>query len=746
MQNVRLLDSGQSQTGQDTGSRILIVDDIPTNRTVLVSLLSKPGREIFEAADGEQALEFIDRTPLDLIVLDVLMPGLSGIEVLERIRRSFSSSELPVLMLTVKDDIADVVTALEIGANDYVTRPFDYTVLTTRINALISYKQTQDSIREAHVELENRIAERTKELIQANRALRAEVSERKYAEEQVRISQQRYRTLYNDTPSMFFTLDGDGSILSANQFGAEYLGHALDDIVGRNVVDLHQEEDHRLVLEKIGDCLNEPREVHRWEACMRHSDGTRVWVRTAGRFMSGDTRNADSVLVVCEDITETYTLSEKLKYQAKHDALTGLINRYEFEYRLQHLLQDSRKTHGRHALLYMDLDHFKVINDTCGHDAGDELLRQLGKVLKEHVKGGDTLARLGGDEFAVLLCNCDLDRATSVARTLHQVIAKFRFVWRDTSFGVNASIGVVAIEPTTENATTLLSAADTACYAAKEEGPKHIHVYQPDDKEVVRRYREMSWLSKIDQALQEDRLELFYQRIVEITPSESDSHGERDQYELLLRMRDENNKIIRPVQFLPAAERYKYATKLDQWVVENALSWLSRHPELLKRLAICSINLSGHSISNDDFLSFLLHQLKNSDVPPSKICFELTETATIRNLVSATEFMEELRSQGCRFALDDFGTGLSSFEYLKNLPVDFIKIDGQFIRNIVSDSIDYAMVKSINEIAAAMSKKTIAEFVNTDAVLTILREIGIDYAQGNAIAEPKPLSFLSASE
>lgn len=747
MQNAKLLDSGQPQTGQDIGSRILVVDDIPTNRAVLVSLLSRPGREVFEAVDGEQALEIIEKASLDLVILDVLMPGLSGIEVLERIRRMFSSSELPVLMLTVKDDIADVVKALEIGANDYVTRPFDYTVLTTRINALIAYKQTQDSIREAHLELESRIAERTKELMEANRALRTEVSERKHAEEQVRVSQERYRALYNDTPSMFFTLDGDGFILSANQFGAEYLGHALDDIVGKCIVDLHQEEDQPRVLDKIRDCLEEPQRVHRWEACMQHRDGAGVWVRTAGRFIAGDNRDTGSVLVVCEDITETYTLSEQLKYQAKHDALTGLINRYEFERRLQYLLQNSRKTHARHALLYMDLDHFKVINDTCGHDAGDELLRQLGRMLKEHISCDDTLARLGGDEFAVLLCNRDLDWATSVAQALHQAITKFRFVWRDASFGISVSIGVVAIEHTTENATTLLSAADTACYSAKEEGPKHIHVYQPDDQEVVRRYREMSWLTKIDKALEEERFELFYQRIIRINPGRDDEPAEdSDHYELLLRMRDEDGRIIRPASFLPAAERYKYATRLDRWVVEYAFDWFSRHRDLLDRLSICSINLSGHSISDADFLHFLLNRLETSAIPPSKVCFELTETATIRNLISATELMEELRSKGCRFALDDFGTGLSSFEYLKNLPVDFVKIDGQFIRNIVSDSIDYAMVKSINEIAQAMSKKTIAEFVDSEATLNTLRGMGIDYAQGNAIAEPKPLSTLEPTE
>ena len=745
MQNVRRFDSNRSRIGPETQSTILVVDDVATNRSVLVSLLAKPGCEVVEADGGKRALELVEQLPLDLVVLDVLMPGLSGIEVLERIRSRFTSSELPVLMLTVKDDIDDVVKALEIGANDYVTRPFDYTVLTTRINALISYKQTQDSIRESHTRLESRIAERTKELVNANRALHAEVSERIQAEEQLKASQKRYRTLYNDTPSMFFTLDRGGKILSANQFGADHLGHDMDHIVGRRITDLHRTENRGLVAQKIRDCLNQPQEVHRWEACMLHRDGSRIWVRTAARVMAGDAQNDDSILVVCEDITETYTLSERLKYQAKHDALTGLVNRYEFERRLKKLLADSRENHTRHALLYMDLDHFKVINDTCGHDAGDELLRQLGRVLKGRITGTDTLARLGGDEFAVLLSNCDLDWATSVAHSLHRTITDFHFVWRDASFGISVSIGVVAIEQTTENIANLLSAADTACYSAKEEGPKHVHVYQPDDREVVRRYREMNWIAKIDKALEEDRFELFYQRIVPVARQSYEPQAQ-DHYELLLRMRDKNGQIIKPASFLPAAERYKYANRLDRWVVEHAFDWLSRRDVALDRLSICSINLSGHSLSDDEFLDFVLVQLENSSVPPSKICFELTETTTITNLISATNLMEELRSRGCRFALDDFGTGLSSFEYLKNLPVDFIKIDGQFISNIAVDPIDYTMVKSINDIAKAMAKKTIAEFVNTEATLTILREIGIDFAQGNVIARPKPLSTLLSSE
>jgi len=738
MHNVRRLDSNQPRMGPETRSTILVVDDVATNRSVLVSLLAKPDCRVLEAADGFRALEIVEQTALDLVILDVLMPGMTGIEVLQRIRTQFSGSELPVLMLTVKDDIDDVVKALEIGANDYVNRPFDYTILTTRINALVSYKQSQDSIREAQTKLESRIAERTRELVKANQALQAEVSERKQAEEQLKVSQTRYRSLYNDTPSMFFTLDGKGRIRSANQFGADYLGRAMEQIVGTRIDELHQPNNSMFIPAKIRACLNKPEEVHRWEACMLHRDGSEVWVRTAARVIPGEADDEDLILMVCEDVTEAHTLSQQLQYQAKHDALTGLVNRFEFERRLKSLLGDARKNHARHALLYMDLDHFKVINDTCGHDAGDELLRQLGRVLRQQITGEDTLARLGGDEFAVLLCDCDLDWATSVAHTLHKIITDFRFIWRDASFGISVSIGVVAIEQTTDNITTLLSAADTACYSAKEEGPKNVHVYQPDDQEAVRRYREMTWIAKIDKALEEKRFELYYQRIVPV----ADGDHEGDHYELLLRMRDEQGKIIRPAAFLPAAERYKYANRLDRWVVKYAMGWLSRQRDALEALSICSINLSGHSLTDNEFLSYVLEQLENSSVPPSKICFELTETATITNLISATELMNELRSRGCRFALDDFGTGLSSFEYLKNLPVDFIKIDGQFIRNIVTDSIDYTMVRSINDIAKAMSKKTIAEFVDSEAALVTLQEIGIDYAQGHIIAEPRPLSTL----
>ena len=317
-------------------------------------------------------------------------------------------------------------------------------------------------------------------------------------------------------------------------------------------------------------------------------------------------------------------------------------------------------------------------------------------------------------------------------------------MWRDAGFNINVSIGVVAIEHSTEDIKTLLSAADTACYSAKEEGPKHVHVYQPDDAEVLRRHSEMAWIAKISKALDEDRFELSYQTIAPIKSAGTLKDGVH--YELLLRMRDEQGQVVSPMSFLPAAERYKSTSRIDRWVIEHAFNSLSQHPVHLKQLSLCSINLSGHSVSDRDFLYFLLDHLIDSQIPPSKICFELTETATIANLTSATEFIEELRDRGCQFALDDFGTGLSSFEYLKNLPIDYIKIDGQFICDVAIDPVNYAMVQSINGIAKVMSKQTIAEFVENETTLSTLKEIGVDFVQGNVIAEPRPLSRLLTQE
>jgi diguanylate cyclase (GGDEF)-like protein len=439
-----------------------------------------------------------------------------------------------------------------------------------------------------------------------------------------------------------------------------------------------------------------------------------------------------------QDITEAHDLSEKLSFQASHDALTGLINRREFEHRLVRALETARSENIEHALCYFDLDQFKVVNDSCGHVAGDELLHQLAGLLRQRVRKRDTLARLGGDEFGVLMERCSLKQARRVANGLRKAIEGFQLLWEDKSFSIGVSIGLVLINKDSQSATDVLKDADSACYAAKDAGRNRIHVYRPDDAHLAKRHGEMQLATQIEKDLEQDRFHLVIQPIAPVTGKGVKAGF----YELLLRMEDKGGRIVPPDAFFAAAERYNLSTKLDRWVIGTAFSWFTSHPEHLERLFLLCLNLSGHSLGDEEFLPFVMRQFKDTKIPPQKICFEVTETAAIGNLAMAYRFIKVLKQQGCQFALDDFGSGLSSFAYLKNLAVDFIKIDGIFIKQILDDPIDLAMVKSINDIGQLMGKKTIAEFVENKAILKKLQEIGIDYAQGYAIGQPQPLKQL----
>jgi len=439
---------------------------------------------------------------------------------------------------------------------------------------------------------------------------------------------------------------------------------------------------------------------------------------------------------MCENITEEQILSEKLSFHASHDALTGLVNRREFEQRAERLLSTVRHDKSEHALCFMDLDQFKVVNDTCGHTAGDELLRQLSSLLEQTVRHRDTLARLGGDEFGVLMEHCTLDDANRVTTSLLTAVQNYQFLWEGHTFKVGVSMGLVPITDLTANLTELLKQADAACYVAKEKGRNRIHVHHADDSELTLRHGEMQWVARINQALEEDRFCLYAQTIVSLNTSTT-MH-----YELLIRMKDERGEIINPGAFLPAAERYDLISKIDRWVIEKAFGLLAKNPVFLSQIDFISINLSGMSLTTPGILEFIITQLDESGIGGEKICFEITETAAISNLSGAINFISILKGLRCRFALDDFGSGLSSFGYLKNLPVDYLKIDGMFVKDIVDDPIDRAMVKSINEIGHVMGMKTIAEFVENDEIKGMLREIGVDYAQGYGIGKPQPLDEL----
>jgi diguanylate cyclase (GGDEF)-like protein len=463
----------------------------------------------------------------------------------------------------------------------------------------------------------------------------------------------------------------------------------------------------------------------RWLLCSERktSSGGTVGIRTD----ITERKHAEKILS-----TERKQAEQALALQAAHDDLTGLINRREFERRLRRVLETAREAHNEHALFFLDLDQFKVINDTCGHMAGDELLRQVGQLLLAYVRKRDTLARLGGDEFGVLMEHCTLPEALRLANNVLWAVGKFRFAWQERVFRIGVSIGLTSITEASESVSNLLIAADTACYAAKDEGRNRVHVYQLDDTDLARRQGEMQWVARIDQALEDERFQLWSQPIVPIKVGA----GEGERFELLLRLVDERGETILPGAFLPAAERYGLSTKLDRWVIGAALGWLSRNPKLVERLHMCFINLSAASLADEEFLKFVREQLGQSQIPSQKICFEITETAAIANLSRAMTFMTALKEQGCRFALDDFGSGLSSFAYLKALPVDYLKIDGTFVKGIADDEVGLVLVRSINDLGKAMGKWTIAESVENEPTLEKLREIGVDYAQGYGIGHP----------
>ncbi|MDG1441795.1 MAG: DUF1631 family protein [Pseudomonadales bacterium] len=432
-------------------------------------------------------------------------------------------------------------------------------------------------------------------------------------------------------------------------------------------------------------------------------------------------------------------MHNQLTHQATHDELTSLVNRKEFERVLEELLVVTKKDNSHHIVAYMDLDQFKVINTAAGHDAGDQLLINIGKLLVKQLAGSDFLvSRLGGDEFGVLIKNCEKESGISVIKQLSDAIKANRFKWEKEEFSLTTSCGVVYVTTEMENVSSILRGADTACYAAKDAGRDRIHVYEVDDSEMEHRRDIMEFVSQIDHALKEDRFVLNCQKIAPI----EDNGLDHDHYEILLTVLDENDNPLPPQDFIIAAETYNRMGAIDRWVIKNAFRWIAANILKLDGLGAFSINISGNSLTEDDFLEFVLEQFNETRLPTSKICFEITETSAIGSLDDAIEFMEKLKIIGVQFSLDDFGTGLSSYSYLRNLPVDYLKIDGIFVKDIKTNPSDYAVVKSINEIGHFMGKKTIAEFVEDDEVLEILREIGVDFAQGYGIGKKIPITEL----
>ena len=561
--------------------------------------------------------------------------------------------------------------------------------------------------------------------------------------------------LFKEKESAQITLQsiGDGVITTDGHMVVEYLNPTAEELTGWKFEEAQGkgvDEIFRGFHEETCEPLENPLSVAIRRARAIKSvrptllikrDGNEMYIEsTASPIRDGSGAVCGGVLVF-HDVSESRELNRKLSYHASHDILTGLVNRREFEARLERSLRSAKARETQYALCHLDVDQFKIINDTCGHSAGDALLGQVGALLKTKIRWRDTLARLGGDEFGVLLESCSLDDALVMAEQLRETMRNYKFVWEERTFRLGCSIGVVPITGDSEDVATVLSSADSACQAAKEGGRNRVFSFQDNDIDLMRRRREMQWAARINNALEESRFELFRMTIQPLQKHEPGAH-----YELLLRMRDETGKIVSPDNFINAAERYGITPQIDRWVVEHALRWLVSEADERERLALCSINLSGQSLGDADFLPFVQKLLKNSGIDGTKICFEITETAAIASFSQANRFIAALKEeQGCKFALDDFGTGLSSFGYLKHFPVDFLKIDGSFVKEILRDPIDREMVRSINEIGHLTGKQTIAEFAENEEIINMLRSLGVDYAQGYGISAPTRILKIAAN-
>ncbi len=563
-----------------------------------------------------------------------------------------------------------------------------------------------------------------------------DITERKLYEEALFREKESAQITLQSIGDGVITTDAKGVIDYVNPVAEALTGWRLEDSQGRAIEEIFRafhEETCEPLENPLAVAIRRTRSIKSVRPMLLiRRDGNEIYVEsTASPIRDGSGAVSGGVLVF-HDVSEARELNRRLSYHASHDVLTGLVNRREFENRMERALKSAKARETSYALCVLDLDQFKIVNDTCGHSAGDALLGQVGALLKSKVRWRDTLARLGGDEFGILLESCSLDEAMRTAEALREAVRNFKFTWEERTFRLGASIGVVPISADNADVASVLSAADSACQAAKEAGRNRVHSFEENDIDLMRRRREMQWAARINNALEEGRFELFRQTILPLQKTETGAH-----YELLLRMRDEAGKIVAPDNFMTAAERYGITPSIDRWVIENAFRWLVSEADEREKLTMCSINLSGQSLGDDKFLPYVIDQFHRSGLDATKICFEITETAAIASFSQANRFIQALKELGCKFALDDFGTGLSSFGYLKHFPVDYLKIDGSFVKEILHDPIDREMVRSINEIGHLTGKQTIAEFAENQEIINMLQSLGVDYAQGYGVSQPQ---------
>ena len=679
------------------GERVLIVEDEKIIAFDLQRRLRSFGFEVIgSCSSGVEALDFCSRERPDIVLMDIMLEGeLDGIAtgklLLER-------HQIPSIFLTAYSDAATLERAKVAQPLAYIIKPFKERELYTTLDVAL-YKSKSDA--------------------------------------KIRDQERWLASILNSVSDGLVALTADHKVHYANPAAAALLGIAPSELAGQPLKGLFSLLDEETLIPLPLLDRDDGRESTAYfrHALLQTTEGTILHVEGSLSRVKFDQMPVGQVLTL-RDVSSVRNLSERLDFQAKHDALTGLANRKEFT-ALLHEIFDRKVGAGIPcALLYLDLDQFKLVNDTCGHLAGDELLRQSADLLKQlRDQNLSLVARLGGDEFALVFENADVEQALEKAWVVKHKLNSHEFVWQNTAFRIRASMGLVPLAGDFEDVKSVLAAADDACYLAKEEGGNRIKVYSGQEDDFRRRRGEMTWIARLNRALEENRFVLYRQAIEPMDPTT----GLRPKAEVLLRLLDDEGKIVPPADFIPAAERYNLMPLIDRWVIKTAIAGWKSFAEAHPHRPMLCLNLSGESVADVNLVSFIKHEFKRHDADPRDFCFEITETATIANLGQAVSLIQDLKVLGASFALDDFGSGFSSFMYLRNLPVDYVKIDGAFVKNIDSDPVNFAMVEGIQKISRVMGLKTIAEFAATKAVLETLRTIGVDYAQGYALEKPTPL-------
>jgi len=701
------------QKGEMPKPRLLVVEDEQDTSDLIKRLLAN-NFDIEIAADGAMGLNAWLARRHDLVLLDIMLPSLSGRDILIQIQHT--NPNQPVVIMTAHTTVDQAEELMLLGAVDFLPKPFRAEQLRKvcdiairRDDFLVSNEQFAK-----HVKL---------------------LEERKLA---YRKLYESHHQLLDDLQSVVMELDEYLVIRFLNRAWENMMGYSIEESLNRPIDHFLSPEDGgqiSLFKEKIGAAFRNNKTNAEFELCLRTRTQQKLWAQLK---VSRSTHSAESKhLTICLDnITERRATQEQLQYLAMHDSLTGLHNRHYFETSLEQITADAIRNHRQHGLVYIDLDHFKVINDTLGHQKGDQVLREISQLLSKRIRRPDILCRLGGDEFAVLLRDVQSHEANDFCRGIQKIISEFSFQTQEHRINLGCSIGFTLIDGSTQNPEEHLMRADMALYVAKGRGRNLIHQYNQQDNESDELRHRISMSQKIRTAIAEDRMVLYFQPIYDVNQDRVSYH------EALIRLREPDGTIVGPIHFIPALEASGEMHLLDRWIMKLAVRTLKAHPELNH----IAINLSAQAFKDESLVPSILDILNDTGVHPSRITFELTESDSLSNLHTTQRVISELHQLGCSFSVDDFGSGFSSFAYLKNLPADYIKLDGSFIQNLHKDTVDQSLVQAMIQVIQALGKKAVAEYVENEEILMILKSMGVDFVQGYHIGHPVPVEKIDVKK